>query len=359
MISVRRKGWKVGKDQRGATGPYAYSDTQWVSFEDVASIKAKVSPPRPVTNFLPWLNLNVRVRGCVPLQARFVKNMGFGGAVAWTVDLDDFSNRCCLEPFPLLRAVNRVLGRLTEDEPAEGDCTRPPTPVTPPTPTLTTGVDTGEGVATSSTTWPSWTESETPTTTSWPSWQPDSTSTSTTTSAPSWEASTSTETLPSTSSTTQMPPTTIASPKPPTIEMPTTSETPGEVCQSGDYLPDPSNCNAYYRCILGELKKQYCAAGLHWNKEAKVCDWPTEGGCPSRKCDECPLCSYRSFSANESHFTLNVHGRDGRRVEQHDLQRPGPTDHVDNPYDEHQRMVDAHVDDGEARSVVDAPDNRH
>jgi hypothetical protein len=210
------------------------------------------------------------------LQARFVKNMGFGGAVAWTVDLDDFSNRCCLEPFPLLRSLNRVLGRLSEDEPTAGDCTPPPTPVTPAAPTKTTGVDTGEGGqgAVTSTTWPSWSEgdpsttttspttvsSTTPSTTSWPSWQP----TSTTTTAPG---------------TTTMPPVTIASPMPPTEA--TTATPPGETCQTGDYSPDPSNCNAYYRCILGELKKQFCAAGLHWNKETKVCDWPSDGGCAS------------------------------------------------------------------------------
>lgn len=203
--------------------------------------------------------------------------MGFGGAVAWTVDLDDFSNRCCLEPFPLLRALNRVLGRLAEEEPAEGDCTRPPTPVTPAPPVLTTGVDAGEAAGgVSSTTWPSWQEGDPSTTppttaptTSWPSWQPDAT---TSTQAP-WEATS------AATSTTELPTSTIASPQPPTPTPPPTSE--AETCNSGDYLPDPSNCNAYYRCTLGELKKQYCAAGLHWNKEAKVCDWPSEESCPS------------------------------------------------------------------------------
>ena len=69
--------------------------------------------------------------------------MGFGGATAWTVDLDDFGNRCCREVFPLLRAVARILGRLDDEEPAPG-CARPPAPVTPPPPTLTTAVDSGK-----------------------------------------------------------------------------------------------------------------------------------------------------------------------------------------------------------------------
>lgn len=79
-------------------------------------------------------------------QARYILNSGFGGALAWTVDLDDFLNRCCQENYPLLRSLNRGLGLLRDSAPASGDCTKPPTPVTPPAPTLTTGVDTG-GIA--------------------------------------------------------------------------------------------------------------------------------------------------------------------------------------------------------------------
>jgi chitinase len=58
---------------------------------------------------------------------------------------------------------------------------------------------------------------------------------------------------------------------------------PGAPCNAGEYLPDPSNCNAYYRCILGELKKEYCAGGLHWNTQSKVCDWPSEAKCDKRE----------------------------------------------------------------------------
>jgi hypothetical protein len=58
---------------------------------------------------------------------------------------------------------------------------------------------------------------------------------------------------------------------------------PPQPCEPGQYLPDPQNCNAYYRCVLGELRKQYCAGGLHWNKERKVCDWPKEAKCQEHK----------------------------------------------------------------------------
>lgn len=55
-----------------------------------------------------------------------------------------------------------------------------------------------------------------------------------------------------------------------------------EKCEPGQYLPDPSNCNAYYRCVLGEKKKQFCAGGLHWNKDRGVCDWPEQAKCENK-----------------------------------------------------------------------------
>lgn len=42
-VSVRNNYWKVGRDQYGATGPFAYAGDQWVSFEDPVSAKEKVS----------------------------------------------------------------------------------------------------------------------------------------------------------------------------------------------------------------------------------------------------------------------------------------------------------------------------
>ncbi|PNF16877.1 putative chitinase 10 [Cryptotermes secundus] len=288
--TVRSQHWTVGHDRYGATGPYAYSGDQWVGYEDVESVKEK---------------------------AKYIKNMGFGGAMAWTVDLDDFNNLCCREPFPLLRTINRILGNLPEQEPTRADCTKPPAPITPQPPTLTTGVDIGEISSTppyepptsSSTTWPDWTTSSssatwrptsttTTTTTTPPWWRPPTTTTSTprpTTTTPWWQRPTTTTKTttprPTTTTTTTQRPTTITTTttrrpstttsvitKPPTTALPDIP-LPGAPCNAGEYLPDPSNCNAYYRCILGELRKEYCAGGLHWNTQSKVCDWPSEAKC--------------------------------------------------------------------------------
>lgn len=66
-----------------------------------------------------------------------------GGVTAWAIDLDDFSNRCCAEPSPLLRAAGRALGRGVPAPPTAA-CERPPEPITPSPPTTTTVAADGE-----------------------------------------------------------------------------------------------------------------------------------------------------------------------------------------------------------------------
>lgn len=70
------------RDPTGAMGPYAYLGDQWVSFDDIEMIRNK---------------------------AEWAKKMGLGGGMIWALDLDDFTNRCHCETYPLLRTINRVL----------------------------------------------------------------------------------------------------------------------------------------------------------------------------------------------------------------------------------------------------------
>lgn len=58
---------------------------------------------------------------------------------------------------------------------------------------------------------------------------------------------------------------------------------PGTACTPGQYLPDPINCASYFRCVLGELKSEQCAPGLHWHAERGFCDWPGSAKCQSGK----------------------------------------------------------------------------
>ena len=53
---VRSRGWRLVQDPTGTIGPYAYKEDQWVSFDDTRMIQHK---------------------------ARYVKEMGLGGAMIW------------------------------------------------------------------------------------------------------------------------------------------------------------------------------------------------------------------------------------------------------------------------------------
>lgn len=133
---VRKQKWRVARDVSLKSGPYATSKDQWVGYDDPVSATVK---------------------------AQYVIKGGYGGIAAWTMDLDDYQNKCCEERYPVLSAINRAFGRLDTPQPTKADCTRPPQAVTPPMAEMTTGADNGSGgPTTSATTWPSWQE---PTTT--------------------------------------------------------------------------------------------------------------------------------------------------------------------------------------------------
>lgn len=79
---ILNRGWTLIEDEEGAMGPYAYRGDQWVSFDDAPMIRRK---------------------------SELVIEKGLGGAMIWALDLDDFTNRCGCEPYPLLKTINRVL----------------------------------------------------------------------------------------------------------------------------------------------------------------------------------------------------------------------------------------------------------
>uniref|UniRef100_A0AAG5DHK2 chitinase n=1 Tax=Anopheles atroparvus TaxID=41427 RepID=A0AAG5DHK2_ANOAO len=257
---VRKQKWQVGRDSSMKSGPYATSGDQWVGYDDPVSVTFK---------------------------SQYVKKSGFGGMAAWTVDLDDYKNRCCEESFPVLRAINRGLGRLNTAPPSTMDCTRPSQPVTPKPAEMAFSPDGGLASTTSTpahshTTWPSWSPESTSTTrrTTTPTTTTSTTTTTTTTTTTSTTPRTTRRrTTPSTTTTTYSPPMTTAGTTIPVpgLIMPELSN--AESCEPNQYKAHPTNCNSYYRCVLGEFKQQFCAGGLHWNNAAKLCDWPSSAKC--------------------------------------------------------------------------------
>ncbi|XP_051004163.1 chitotriosidase-1 [Acomys russatus] len=68
------------KDQKV---PYAFQGNQWVGFDDMESFRAKVS---------------------------YLKQKGLGGAMVWTLDLDDFTGSFCNQGrYPLIRTLQQEL----------------------------------------------------------------------------------------------------------------------------------------------------------------------------------------------------------------------------------------------------------
>lgn len=65
-------------------GPYAFSGTYWIGYDDVRS---------------------------VTLKANYIKQNDLGGAMFWDLDNDDYNNRCGFGNYPLISTVfNIVVG---------------------------------------------------------------------------------------------------------------------------------------------------------------------------------------------------------------------------------------------------------
>ncbi|KAL7040426.1 hypothetical protein ACKWTF_000387 [Chironomus riparius] len=77
---LKSSGWTtIRSDQT----PYSYKGTEWISFDDVTSLKAK---------------LNI------------VSSRNLAGAFFWSTDLDDYDNFCGTGYFPLISSVSKALG---------------------------------------------------------------------------------------------------------------------------------------------------------------------------------------------------------------------------------------------------------
>ncbi|KAM3963585.1 chitinase-related protein 1 isoform 2-T3 [Aphomia sociella] len=249
---VKSLRWKTGRQENA--GPYAYSDSQWVGYDDPKSITEKVE----------W-----------------AMRQGLGGVTAWAIDLDDFNNRCCSEPSPLLRAAGRALGRSVPAPPSAA-CERPPQPVTPAPPTTTTvesdgslgggGGSHGNHDHHTSTTWPTWSQSTTTPSTTQTWWPVASTTT----------MSTTTKRATTTTTTTKRP--SVAVTKPPATDSGSTDE--GGACKAGEYRAAPNDCEGYLQCEGGRWQKQRCAPGLHWASSVNRCDWPSFAKCKEKPNNE-------------------------------------------------------------------------
>lgn len=68
------------------------------------------------------------------------------------------------------------------------------------------------------------------------------------------------------------------------------NEESGSYCSEGQFTPHESNCNQFYVCSNSELSPRSCPAGLHFNAEQQICDYPYSANCEEEEfeANDCP-----------------------------------------------------------------------
>ncbi|XP_055628928.1 peritrophin-1-like [Toxorhynchites rutilus septentrionalis] len=52
------------------------------------------------------------------------------------------------------------------------------------------------------------------------------------------------------------------------------------------HLPHPTDCGKFLTCNWGDTVVQDCPGGLHWNDRYRYCDWPAQANCMSGEEEE-------------------------------------------------------------------------
>lgn len=215
---TKSRNWTEEYDNIGKV-PYAYYEDQWVGFEDEKSIGIKMD---------------------------YIRDQGYGGAMIWAIDMDDFRGVCGRKN-ALLEVMNERLQGYKVSVPD----------VLPPAPTPACEWCTPTKPTTSRPT-----ESRTEGTTAQPITRP-TTSATTTNMDRTDKATTST-------------PFCITAPPQPDKNKPSGTGSPPEgMCTDGtNFIPNSDDCNAYYWCVYGEPRNFRCPPGTVWDPSNSLCDWP-------------------------------------------------------------------------------------
>ncbi|VVC32264.1 Glycoside hydrolase, chitinase active site,Glycoside hydrolase superfamily,Glycoside hydrolase [Cinara cedri] len=186
-LQDENNGWTEMWDSIGLC-PYIYKGTQWIGYDNVTSLSLKMD---------------------------HIKNKGYGGAMTWAVDMDDF-NGICGPKNPLIRVLRDAMENYT---PPIVELTTTPTPdwLIPP-------------------------EKSTP--------KMKDISAQTITEAPE-------------------PVKEIDE----VVVIPHTDSQQRKGCLEGKYSPH-KYCNKYFMCNHGKLMTFTCQPSTVWNQKESVCDWP-------------------------------------------------------------------------------------
>ncbi|XP_044256749.1 endochitinase [Tribolium madens] len=205
-ILNKESGWTKKWDEQGKV-PYAYKGNQWVGYEDPESVQIKMD----------W-----------------IKSKGYGGAMTWAIDMDDFHGLCGPKN-PLINILYANMNSYSVPEPTFSTTPRPEWARPPSTPSA----DGSKPVQT---------------TPKPGQWVPD-------------EATSSTQRTTTVSTTEASPPPVVSNPQ---------NEVDGAVapkeCKQ-DFMPHEL-CDKYYRCVHGKPTEFACRPGTVFHTQSNICDWP-------------------------------------------------------------------------------------
>jgi len=112
---ICQNNWNTVFDQENGA-PYAFQGDQWIGYDNAESIQLKME---------------------------LVESRNLGGAMTWSIESDDFRGLCG-ESYPLLKTMNRALGKeVSGGGGSGGGGSVTPSPTAAPTPTPTPGGGSG------------------------------------------------------------------------------------------------------------------------------------------------------------------------------------------------------------------------
>lgn len=212
--------------------PYAFFDDQWVGYDDEESIKLK-------TEYI--------VKNCL------------GGALAWSIDLDDFNNFCYEKKYPLTNLISSILDKMDRN-----NCTKLDLVIDDDVQKLRVGhLMENDDV--------NWTNTETITESTIKSTTPSSTQTSTNIKINNLKQA-------------------INNSKEnfykdePLFEklqnVVETTKQEEEKCKNkndGVLVVDPNDCSYFYVCLKQHMtSRTKCTTNLYFDEKLQVCNWPSQ-----------------------------------------------------------------------------------